>query len=89
MGRCAAGGCLCTDDLCRNPGNFTQSKQSSDANSPSIINSPVLSFPTVTIASSRLKQPGGDLLLPCGKHYQFTETPTHRSDGGSEQDPTL
>lgn len=42
--------------LCRNPGNFTGSEQTcSEANSPSIINSPVLSFPTVTIAPSRLK----------------------------------
>lgn len=42
--------------LCRNPGNFSRSEQTcSEANSPSIINSPVLSFPTVTIAPSRLK----------------------------------
>lgn len=47
---CSVGSVNC---LCRNPGNFTES--SSEANSPLIINSTVLSFPAVTIAPSRLK----------------------------------
>lgn len=64
--------------LCRNPGNFTQGKQTcSVANTASIINSPALSFPNVTIAPSRLKhsqQPAAALwdTLPVN---QETHTP--------------
>ena len=52
--------------LCRNPGNFTQDKQTySVANSPSIINSPVLSFPRRNHSSQQTEtQPTArDLLL--------------------------
>lgn len=72
--------------LWRNPGNFTWSEQTcSEANSPSIINSPVLSFPTVTIAPSRLKLSLEETCCyPVGNTTSsLKHTHTHTSDGGS------
>lgn len=68
--------------LCRNPGNFTQGKQThSVANTPSIINSPVLSFPRGNHSTQQTEtQPAAWdllLLLPCGKDYKFTKTHTY------------
>lgn len=67
--------------LCRNPGNFTQGKQTySVADTPSIINSPVLSFPWGNHSTQQTEtQPAAwDLLLvPCGKDYKFTKTHTY------------
>lgn len=68
--------------LCRNPGNFTQGKQTdSVANTPSIINSPVLSFPRRNHSTQQTEtQPAAWdlllLLLPCGKDYKLTKTHT-------------
>lgn len=66
--------------LCRNPGNFTQGRQThSAANTPSIINSPVRSFPGRNHSTQQTEtQPAAwDLLLPCGKDYKFTKTLTY------------
>lgn len=73
--------------LRRNPGNFTRSERTcSEANSPSIINSPVLSFPTVTIAPSRLKLSLEETCCyPVGNTTSsLKHTHTHTSDGGSK-----
>lgn len=67
--------------LCRNPGNFSQGKQTySAANTPSIINSPLLSFPWGNHSTQQTEtQPAAwDLLpLPCGKDHNFTKTLTY------------
>lgn len=76
--------------LCRNPGNFAQGKQTySVANTPSIINSPVLSFPRGNHSTQQAEtQPAAWdlllLLLLCGKDYKLTKTLTHTTDSGSK-----
>lgn len=67
--------------LCRNPGNFTQCKQTyCVANTPSIINKLVLSFPWGNHSTQQTEtQPAAWdlLLLPCGKDYKFTKAHTY------------
>lgn len=91
--RCSVGGPV--NYLWRNPGNFSPSKQSSSqANSPSIINSPVLSFPAVTMAPCRLKLSREETCCcPVGNTTTSPRSRTHSSEGGGQWtwrfDPSL
>lgn len=66
-------------DLCRNPGNFSQGEQTySEANTPSIINSLALSFPRGNHSTQQTEtEPAARdllLLLPRGKDDKLAKT---------------